>query len=172
MKNRKLKIILMMLLGIVILITLLFFGIELLLPSGVSYIPETAVLVAEVLCFVWIIIVFVVLFLIKSHIKEPLNLVWKVLLKILLFVAGIIICVFLMWHCFLYILSSEEKVRQYDEHIALYVDNSFVRVEHRRLHYSYHENFLLMRNLSDDELKNAIEKYGDPDDYYNLKSDF
>lgn len=167
MKNRKLKIILMILLGIVILVTLLFFGVEPLLPSGVSYIPETAVLISMLLCFVWIIIVIVVLCLIKSLIKEQLNVVWKVLLKILLVVAGIIICLFLMWNCFLYILSSEEKVVQYDEHIALYVNNSFVRVEHRRLHYSYHENFLLMRNLSDDELKNAIEKYGDPDNYYN-----
>jgi hypothetical protein len=31
----------------------------------------------------------------------------------------------------------------------------------------YEENWLIMRTLSDDELQEAVLKYGDPDDYYN-----
>ena len=31
----------------------------------------------------------------------------------------------------------------------------------------YEENWLIMRRLSDDELNEAILKYGDPDKYYN-----
>ena len=31
----------------------------------------------------------------------------------------------------------------------------------------YEENWLIMRTLSDDELQDAVLKYGDPDDYYN-----
>lgn len=60
-----------------------------------------------------------------------------------------------------------KKVEQYDEHIALYIDNTFVRTKYRILYYRYEENWLLIRMLSDDELKESIQKYGDPDDYYN-----
>ena len=56
---------------------------------------------------------------------------------------------------------------QYDEHIALYVRNTFVRVEHRNPHYMYEENLLFMRKLSSEELRMAIDNYGNPDNYYN-----
>ena len=51
-------------------------------------------------------------------------------------------------------------MKQYDEHIAVYVN-------YRDPHYRYEENWLFMRKLSDDELNEAIGKYGNPDDYYN-----
>lgn len=70
------------------------------------------------------------------------------------------------WNWFLYSLGFEQKVEQYDEHIALYVTNTFVRTRFRYPHYMYEENWLFMRSLSDEEQQEAVLKYGDPDDYY------
>ena len=72
----------------------------------------------------------------------------------------------LHWNWFLYSLGFEQKVEQYDEHIALYVTNTFVRTRFRYPHYMYEENWLFMRSLSDEEQQEAVLKYGDPDDYY------
>lgn len=66
----------------------------------------------------------------------------------------------------IYSLDFDEKIEQYDQHIALYVDNTFARTRFRYLHYQYEENVLLKRNLNEKELKDVIQKYGDPDDYY------
>lgn len=66
----------------------------------------------------------------------------------------------------MYSLYFDEKVEQYDQHIVLYVDNPFVRTHFRYPQYQYEENILLKRNLNKKELKDAIQKYGDPDDYY------
>lgn len=66
----------------------------------------------------------------------------------------------------MYSLDFDEKVEQYDQHIVLYVDNTFVRPRFRYPQYQYEENILLKRNLNKKELKDAIQKYGDPDDYY------
>ena len=74
---------------------------------------------------------------------------------------------FLAWNWLIYSFKFDEKVEQYDEHIALYVNNTFVRTRFRYPHYMYEENWLIMRTLSDDELQEAVLKYGDPDDYYN-----
>ena len=81
--------------------------------------------------------------------------------------ATIFLVLFLAWNWILYSFKFEEKVEQYDEHIALYVDNTFVRTRFRYPHYMYEENWLIMRRLSDDELNEAILKYCDPDKYYN-----
>lgn len=80
--------------------------------------------------------------------------------------ATIFLVLFLAWNWILYSFNFEEKVEQYDDHIALYVDNTFVRTRFRYPHYMYEENWLIMRRLSDDELNEAIIKYGDPDNYY------
>ena len=69
-------------------------------------------------------------------------------------------------NCFRHSFDFDEKVEQYDQHIALYVDNTFVRTCFRYPQYQYEENILLKRNLNKKELKDAIQKYGDPDDYY------
>ena len=57
-------------------------------------------------------------------------------------------------------------MEQYDKHIALYVENTFVRTRFRYPHYMYEENWLFVRKLSDDELSKSIWKYGNPEDYY------
>ena len=67
------------------------------------------------------------------------------------------------WNWILYNLKFDIKVEQYDEHIALYVKNTFVRTEYREPHYRYEVNWLLMRELNDDELEEAIQKYGSPE---------
>ena len=59
----------------------------------------------------------------------------------------------------IYSFKFDEKVEQYDEHIALYVNNTFVRTRFRYPHYMYEENWLIMRTLSDDELQEAVLKY-------------
>ncbi|RGG09614.1 hypothetical protein DWY83_02760 [Coprobacillus sp. AF27-24BH] len=66
----------------------------------------------------------------------------------------------------MYSFDFDEKVEQYDQHIALYVDNTFTRIRFRYPHYQYEENVLLKRNLNEKELKDVVQKYGDPDDYY------
>lgn len=66
----------------------------------------------------------------------------------------------------MYSLDFDEKVEKYDQHIAFYVDNTFVSPRFRYPQYQYEENILLKRNLNKKELKDAIQKYGDPDDYY------
>lgn len=70
------------------------------------------------------------------------------------------------YNCILYNFSLDVEIEQYDAHIALFVDNTFVRVEQRHPYYRYKENWLLMRKLSENELNDAIMKYGDPDNYY------
>ncbi len=47
-------------------------------------------------------------------------------------------------------------MEQYDEHIALYVTNTFVRTRFRYPHYMYEENWLFMRSLSDEEQQEAV----------------
>ena len=79
---------------------------------------------------------------------------------------GSFLFLFFAWNWFLYSLGFEQKVEQYDEHIALYVTNTFVRTRFRYPHYMYEENWLFMRSLSDEEQQEAVLKYGDPDDYY------
>ena len=66
----------------------------------------------------------------------------------------------------MYSLDFDEKVEKYNQHIVFYVDNPFVRTRFRYPQYQYEENILLKRNLNKKELKDAIQKYGDPDDYY------
>ena len=65
----------------------------------------------------------------------------------------------------MYSLYFDEKVEQYDQHIVFYVGNTFVRPRFRYPQYQYEENILLKRNLNKKELKDAIQKYGDADDY-------
>lgn len=41
------------------------------------------------------------------------------------------------------------------------------QIAYREPHYRYEVNWLLMRELNDDELEEAIQKYGSPDAYYD-----
>ena len=56
-------------------------------------------------------------------------------------------------------LGFEQKVEQYDEHIALYVTNTFVRTRFRYPHYMYEENWLFMRSLSDEEQQVYLRQF-------------
>ena len=87
------------------------------------------------------------------------------IIRIPVIVAAVFLFLFFAWNWFLYSLGFEQKVEQYDEHIALYVTNTFVRTRFRYPHYMYEENWLFMRSLSDEEQQEAVLKYGDPDDY-------
>ena len=84
-------------------------------------------------------------------------------MRIPVIVAAVFLFLFFAWNWFLYSLGFEQKVEQYDEHIALYVTNTFVRTRFRYPHYMYEENWLFMRSLSDEEQQEAVLKYGDPD---------
>ena len=85
---------------------------------------------------------------------------------IMVFVVAVVVILvlFLAGNWLVYSFKFDKKVEQYDEHIALYANNTFVRPKHRILYYRYEENWLFMRKLSEDELKESIQKYGDPDD--------
>lgn len=159
-------------------ITILFFAGEKLLADGWYYIPDSAIKIASVLCVLWQgVLILGVCLLSKRLIKgvyllsEQLNVQLSGWFKNITIVISVIVAIFLVlflaWNSLLYNLKVEEKVEQYDEHIALYVKNTFVRPRFRYPHYMYEENWLFMRKLSDDELREAIWKYGNPDDYYN-----
>ena len=57
-----------------------------------------------------------------------------------MFAAAAFLFLFLAWNWLLYSFQFEEKVEQYDEHIALYVNNTFARTRFRYPHYMYEEN--------------------------------
>ena len=49
-----------------------------------------------------------------------------------MFAAAAFLFLFLAWNWLLYSFQFEEKVEQYDEHIALYVNNTFARTRFRK----------------------------------------
>ena len=158
--NRK-QVIILLLIVLFIFITILFFKGE-----GWSYIPSTAIRIAFIICFIWQILLIVFAYKLQKKLKAFL-MGWKkkvITLISVVLTTGIVLDIgksFIM-----YSFDFDEKVEQYDQHIALYVDNTFVRTCFRYPQYQYEENILLKRNLNKKELKDAIQKYGDPDDYY------
>ena len=165
--NRVIKYILLFAFSVLVVITILFFAGEKLLDDGWYYIPDRATTIALILCMLWQGALILGVCLLSKRLKEHFS-GWVKNITMALAVAAVIFLVlFLAWHWFLYSLKFDEKVEQYDEHIALYVNNTFVRTKYRILYYRYEENWLFMRMLSDDELKECIQKYGDPDDYYD-----
>lgn len=149
-----------------ILLTLAFFIVEALLPEGWYYIPAGATRAALVLCVIWQgMLLWETARLIK-RIKAKWNGTGGKAASVFTGIVTACIVLVLAKNFILYSLDFDEKVEQYDEHIALYVDNTFVRTRFRNPHYRYEENWLLMRKLSDEQLQDAIEKYGDPEEYY------
>ena len=163
--NRK-QVIILLFIVLFIFITILFFNGEKLLGEGWSYIPSTAIRIAFIICFIWQILLIVFAYKLQKKLKAFL-MGWKkkvITLISVVLTTGIVLDIgksFIM-----YSFDFDEKVEQYDQHIALYVDNTFVRTCFRYPQYQYEENILLKRNLNKKELKDAIQKYGDPDDYY------
>ncbi|MDE7342078.1 MAG: hypothetical protein K2N80_16235 [Lachnospiraceae bacterium] len=161
------KYILLSVFSVLVFITILFFAGEKLLADGWYYIPDTAIKIVSILCLLWQGALIIGVCLLSRRLKILLSGWVKNIAIAISVVAAIFLVLFLAWNSLLYSLKFTEKVEQYDEHIALYVKNTFVRTRLRYPHYMYEENWLFMRNLSDDELNKAIWKYGDPDDYYN-----
>lgn len=161
------KYILLFVFCVLVIITVLFLAGEKLLDDGWYYIPDIAITIALILCMFWQGALIIGVCLLSRLIKILFSNWVKNILTVLSVVAVIFLVLFLAWNWLLYSLKFDEKVEQYDEHIALYVNNTFVRTKYREPHYRYEENWLFMRKLSDDELKDSIQKYGDPDDYYN-----
>lgn len=159
--------ILIFVLGMMGMITIIFFLVEKLLGDGRCYIPQSAIMIALMLCVFWQIALITVACLLGRRIKKIFHGVVKMMMTIVTVSGTLCLVLFLAWNWLIYSFKFDEKVEQYDEHIALYVNNTFVRTRFRYPHYMYEENWLIMRTLSDDELQEAVLKYGDPDDYYN-----
>ena len=166
-RNRVIKYILLFVFSVLAAITILFFAGEKLRDEGWYYIPGRANTIALILCMLWQGALIIGVCLLSKRLKTLFSGWVKNITIALAVVAVIFLVLFLAWNWLLYTLKFDEKVEQYDEHIALYANNTFVRTKYRILYYRYEENWLLMRMLSDDELKECIQKYGDPGDYYN-----
>lgn len=166
-ERKKRTDILLLVLGGLGVITLLFFAGEKLLFDGWCYIPGRAIAIALGLCLFWQGILIIGGFLLSKQIKIHFSGWVKSITMIMTAIVVIALVLFLAWNWVLYSLKFDEKVEQYDEHIALYVSDTFVRTRFRYPHYMYEENWLFMRKLSDGELDEAVRKYGDPDKYYN-----
>lgn len=158
----------LIILGVLMGISIAFFVVENHLPDGWYYVPKTANLIAFLLCVLWSIIFVAILWRFSVILKTRMyHAVGKGCITVIFIILSCFIVLFLSWNCLLYSLKHQEKVEQYDEHVALYVNNTFVRTRWREPCYRYEENWLLMRRLTEDELNSAILKYGDPDNYYN-----
>lgn len=156
-------------LTIIAAVTILFFAGENYLPDEWYYIPDRAIALASLLCVVWQAVIIAGSYSLSKRIKTSFSSWVKNSILVIKTAATIFLVFFLGWNCILYNLKFDVKMEQYDEHIALYVRNTFVRPEDRYPHYMYEENWLFMRRLSDEELKEAVFKYGNPDDYYNYQ---
>jgi len=152
--------------GVIGVGTVLFFSGEKWLHDGWYYIPDRAIVIALGFCVFWQIVLLVGTCCLLARIKRKFDGWMKMIIRIPVIAAAVFLFLFFSWNWFLYSLGFEQKVEQYDEHIALYVTNTFVRTRFRYPHYMYEENWLFMRNLSDEEQQEAVLKYGDPDDYY------
>ena len=167
MKNKKRRqIILFLVFVLFVFITILFFSGEKFLKEGWSYIPSSAIKIAFVICFIWQILLIVFAYRLQKKLKTSLTGWIKKGMRFVIVVMTTGIVLGIVKNFIMYSLDFDEKVEQYDQHIALYVDNTFARPRFRYPHYQYEENILLKRNLNEKELKEAIQKYGDPDRYY------
>lgn len=153
--------------SVLVIITLLFFWGNDLMADGWEYIPNSAINITLVLCVLWQCVLVIGIYALQKKFKTFLNGWTKGIITIIATGAAIFLVLVLAWNWFLYSLKLNERIGRYDEHIALYVTNTFVRPQFRDPHYMYEENWLFMRDLSDDELNEAIRKYGSPDNYYN-----
>ena len=165
-KKKRIYIVLLVL-GVIGAVTILFFSGEKWLADGEYYIPGSAMTVALILCIFWQGALITGVCFLSAQLKKRFRGWVKTILMVPTVTATNFLVLFLAWNWILYSFKFEEKVEQYDDHIALYVDNTFVRTRFRYPHYMYEENWLIMRRLSNDELNEAILKYGDPDKYYN-----
>lgn len=153
-------------LSVLTFLTLAFFAGQYFLPNNWHYIPESAIVLVVILDVLWLIMSIVTLYYFSGYLRRKIMRGRKGIITIISVVLGIFAVLVIGYNSSKYMLNLDEKVEQYDSHIALYVDNTFVRVEYRYPYYMYEENWLLMRTLDEEERKDAILKYGNPDAYY------
>lgn len=165
-RDNFIKKVIFIFLCVLVFFTLAFWVGQYCLPNNWNYIPESAILLVMMLSALWLIVLIASLHYFSCYLKRKIIGWRKGIITIASVALGIFVVLVIGYNSFRYTLNLEEKVEQYDNHIALYVDNTFVRVEYRYPHYMYEENWLFMRTLDKEELKDAISKYGDPDEYY------
>lgn len=150
------------------IVSIAFFTVEKFLPDGWYYIPDSANLIALVLFLIWSGIFTVVLWYFSARLKKRVNHKGvRGIITVITSLLSIFTVLFLLLNCWGYSEKHQVKVEQYDDHLALYVKNTFVRTKLREPCYRYEENWLLMRKLTDEELSSAILEYGNPENYYN-----
>lgn len=136
--------ILIFVLGMMGMITIIFFLVEKLLGDGRCYIPQSAIMIALMLCVFWQIALITVACLLGRRIKKIFHGVVKMMMTIVTVSGTLCLVLFLAWNWLIYSFKFDEKVEQYDEHIALYVNNTFVRTRFRYPHYMYEETITLI----------------------------
>ena len=148
MKNKKRKqTVLFSAFVLFVFITILFFNGEKFLKEGWSYIPSSAIKIAFIICFIWQILLIVFCYRLQKKLKVSLTGWTKnaMIFVIVVMTTGIVLGIgksFIMYSL------------DFDENRTI------------NLLEQYEENVLLKRNLNEKELKDVIQKYGDPDDYY------
>ena len=152
--------------GLLVLTTLMFLFGHVGSLFGRYYIPEKASLISICLCMMWLLAICILGY-IFAHLQNDFVKIHKRFTNMITIVLGIIVSMVLIWGCFSYNLNLDIKIEKYDEHIGLYVDNTFIRVEYRHPYYMYEENWLMMRKLTEDEMSEVSKKYGKSEDYYN-----
>ena len=123
--------ILIFVLGMMGMITIIFFLVEKLLGDGRCYIPQSAIMIALMLCVFWQVALITVACLLGRRIKKIFHGVVKMMMTIVTVSGTLCLVLFLAWNWLIYSFKFDEKVEQYDEHIALYVNNTFVRTRFR-----------------------------------------
>ena len=126
-RNRIKKHILLFVFSVLAAITILFFAGEKLLADGWYYIPDRAITVASILCVFWQGALIIGACALSKRLKILLSSWVKNITIVITVVAAIFLVLFLAWNLLLYSIKFDEKVEQYDEHIALYVKNTFVK---------------------------------------------
>lgn len=160
--------ILLFMLVILLLFTSIFFIVEANLPKGWYYVSKMANTTVFVLFIIYSLLFSILLWYSCRKLKKKItNRIIKIIINILLVFSIIFIIISLAGNWFSYDTKHYIKVKQYDSHIALYVRNTFLKPSLREPCYRYEVNMFLMRELNEDELNEAIIKYGDPNDYYN-----
>lgn len=144
--NRK-QVIILLLIVLFIFITILFFNGEKLLGEGWSYIPSTAIRIAFIICFIWQILLIVFAYKLQKEIKSLFNGLEKESYNTYFCCIDNRIVLDIGKSFIMYSFDFDEKVEQYDQHIALYVDNTFARIRFRYPHYQYEENVLLKKKF-------------------------
>lgn len=104
--------------GVIGVVTILFFSGKKWLRDGWYYIPDRAIAIALGLCVFWQIVLTAGTCFLMAWIRKKFDGWMRMIIRVPVIVAAVFLFLFLAWNWFLYSLGSEQKVEQYDEHIA------------------------------------------------------